>query len=73
VVATGEGGRVTSLRLGAAAHAVLSFEGPERLSGEWWGAPFDRDYYRARVEGLGDCWIYRDGADGRLWLQGFFD
>ncbi len=73
VVATGEGGRVTALRLGGRAHAVLSFEGPERIAGEWWSAPFDRDYYRASVEGLGDCWLYRDGADGRLWLHGFFD
>ena len=73
LVATGEGGRVSAVRLGAEVHAVLSFEGPERLRGEWWGAPFDRDYYRARVEGLGDCWIYRDGADGRLHLHGFFD
>jgi protein ImuB len=73
LVATGEGGRVTAVRLGAEVHAVLSFEGPERLRGEWWSAPFDRDYYRARVEGLGDCWIYRDGADGRLHLHGFFD
>jgi protein ImuB len=73
LVATGEGGRVSTIRLGAEVHAVLSFEGPERLRGEWWSAPFDRDYYRARVEGLGDCWIYRDGADGRLHLHGFFD
>jgi protein ImuB len=73
LVATGEGGRVSAVRLGAEVHAVFSFEGPERLRGEWWGAPFDRDYYRARVEELGDCWIYRDGADGRLHLHGFFD
>lgn len=73
VIATGEGGRVTVLRLGGQPHAVLSIEGPERLRGEWWSAPFDRDYYRARVEGLGECWLYRDGADGRLWLHGFFD
>jgi len=73
LVATGEGGRVSAIRLGAEVHAVLSFEGPERLRGEWWSAPFDRDYYRARIEGLGDCWIYRDGADGRLHLHGFFD
>ncbi len=73
VLATGEGGRISALRLGSRAHAVLTFEGPERLSGEWWSAPFDRDYYRARVEGLGECWLYRDGADGRLWLHGFFD
>ena len=37
------------------------------------GEPFDRDYYRVQLEGLGDCWIYRDGADGRLYLHGFFD
>jgi protein ImuB len=73
VLATGEGGRVTALRLGGRAYAVGSFKGPERLRGEWWSAPFDRDYYRARVEGLGECWLYRDGADGRLWLHGFFD
>ncbi len=73
LVATGEGGRVSALRIGGEVYAVLSFEGPERLRGEWWSAPFDRDYYRARVEGLGDCWIYRDGADGRLHLHGFFD
>ena len=73
LVATGEGGRVSAVRIGAEVHVVLSFEGPERLRGEWWSSPFDRDYYRARVEGLGDCWIYRDGADGRLHLHGFFD
>jgi protein ImuB len=48
-------------------------EGPERLGGEWWNVPFERDYWRVRLEGLGDCWIYRDGRDGRLWLHGFFD
>ena len=36
-------------------------------------APFDRDYYRIRLDGLGDCWVYRDGGDGRLSLHGFFD
>jgi protein ImuB len=73
IVAEGEGGRVTALRVDGAARAVLAMEGPERLRGEWWGAPFDRDYYRIRVEGLGDCWVYRDGGDGRLYLHGFFD
>jgi protein ImuB len=73
IVAEGEGGRLTALRVGGRARAVLSWEGPERLRGEWWSAPFDRDYYRVRLDGVGDCWIYRDGADGRLWLHGFFD
>jgi protein ImuB len=73
IVAEGEGGRLTALRVGGRARAVLAWEGPERLRGEWWSAPFDRDYYRVRLDGVGDCWIYRDGADGRLWLHGFFD
>jgi len=73
VVAEGEGGRLTALRVGGADRAVLAFEGPERLRGEWWAGPFDRDYYRVRLDGLGDCWVYRDGADGRLYLHGFFD
>ena len=73
VVAEGEGGRLTALRLGGRAWPVAAMAGPERLAGEWWSEPFDRDYYRVRLEGLGDCWIYRDGADGRLYLHGLFD
>jgi protein ImuB len=73
VVALGEGGRIAALRLDGRAHAVLALAGPERLAGEWWSEPFDRDYFRARLEELGEVWIYRDGRDGRLWLHGFFD
>ncbi len=73
VVAEGEGGRLTALRIDGRARAVLAMEGPERLRAEWWGAPFDRDYYRVRLDGLGECWVYRDGGDGRLYLHGFFD
>ncbi len=73
IVALGEGGRLTSLRIEGAVRAVLALSGPERLAGEWWNEPFDRDYYRVRLEGLGETWIYRDGRDGRLWLHGLFD
>lgn len=73
VVAEGEGGRLTALRVEGRARAVLATEGPERLRGEWWAEPFDREYYRMRLEGLGDCWVYRDAGDGRLYLHGFFD
>ncbi|WP_242339090.1 MULTISPECIES: DNA polymerase Y family protein [Anaeromyxobacter] len=74
IQAEGEGGRVTALRVEGRARAVLAMEGPERLRGEWWvPAPFDRDYYRVRLDGLGDCWVYRDAADGRLYLHGYFD
>ena len=73
VVAEGEGGRLTALRVDGRARSVLALDGPERLRGEWWSSPFDRDYYRVRLESLGDCWVYRDGRDGRLYLHGFFD
>jgi protein ImuB len=73
VVAEGEGGRLPALRIDGRPRAVLAMDGPERLRGEWWCGPFDRDYYRVRLEELGDCWVYRDGGDGRLWLHGFFD
>ena len=73
LVALGEGGRLTDLRFGGRTVRVLALSPPERLSGEWWGDRFDRDYHRARLEGLGDCWIFRDAGDGRLWLHGFFD
>jgi protein ImuB len=73
VVAEGEGGRLTALRIDGVAHGVVALAGPERLAGEWWSDPFDRDYYRVRLEQLGDLWVYRDGRDGRLWLHGFFD
>jgi protein ImuB len=90
VVAEGEGGRVTALRVGGKARAVLAMDGPERLRGEWWATgasgaepgfapgahhagPFDRDYYRVRLDGLGEVWVYRDAGDRRLYLHGFFD
>jgi protein ImuB len=73
LVALGEGGRLAAVRAGGHAHRVLRLSPPERLAGEWWSEPFDRDYHRALLEGLGECWIYREGADGRLWLHGFFD
>lgn len=73
VVAEGEGGRLTALRVEGRAFPVLSLAGPERLAGEWWSERFDRDYYRVRLKGLGDAWVYRDGQDGRLYLHGLFD
>ncbi len=73
IVAEGEGGRLTALRLAGKAYPVVTLVGPERLCGEWWSEPFDRDYYRVRLAGLGDVWVFRDGGDGRLYLHGLFD
>lgn len=53
---------------------VTAMEGPERLGGDWWAeTPFSRDYYRVHFEGLGLAWVFRDGRDGRFYLQGLFD
>jgi protein ImuB len=73
LVALGEGGRLAAVRFQGRTHRVLALSRPERLAGGWWSELFDRDYHRALLEGLGECWIYRDGSDGRLWLHGFFD
>ncbi len=73
LVALGEGGRLAAVRLGRETLRVLSLSAAERLAGEWWSDPFDRDYHRVRLEGLGECWVFRDARDGRLWLHGFFD
>lgn len=55
-------------------HAT-TWEGPERLSGEWWDEAFARDYYRVGTDEGRDLWVYaREGeAQGSLWLQGYFD
>jgi protein ImuB len=73
LVAEGEGGRLTALRLEGHAYRILDLSPPERLSGEWWSDPYDREYRRVDLERLGACWIYRDATDGRFWLHGFFD
>ncbi|GHG76911.1 DNA polymerase Y family protein [Comamonas sp. JC664] len=67
-------GRLLAARMGGRRHRVTALAGPERLGGEWWSeAPFQRDYYRVHFEGLGPAWVFRDGRDGRFYLQGLFD
>ncbi len=57
---------------------VVSWEGPDRVSGEWWkDASFDgfsRDYYQVVVEGGEVLWIYLEsGAEEVIYLHGYFD
>ncbi|MCY1023622.1 Y-family DNA polymerase [Pyxidicoccus sp. MSG2] len=69
-----ESGRLLAARLGGKRHRVTALAGPERLGGEWWAdVPYQRDYYRVHFEGLGPAWVFRDGRDGRFYLQGLFD
>ena len=52
---------------------ILSLAGPERLRGEWWAHAFYREYFRVHAEHVGPLWVFRDGRDGRYFLQGLFD
>jgi protein ImuB len=55
-------------------HAVVDLAGPSRLEGEWWtDAPLGRDYYEVETDDGARYWIFRDHADGRLYLHGIFD
>jgi protein ImuB len=64
------------LRDGRGRHEVVVAEGPERISGDWWRAPYAREYWWA---GTGDgelLWLFREhrgGEDPRWRLHGWWD
>jgi hypothetical protein len=51
--------------------AVVSVTGPEQLSGEWWARPFQRTYWRARLEDGRTAWVYREL--GQWAVHGWWD
>ena len=53
---------------------LIDHMGPvERLCGEWWDRPFQRDYHVLTLAEGGRWWIYRDGRLGEWRLHGFFE
>lgn len=60
---------------GAVTWRAASWEGPERLSGEWWkgSGGFDRDYYRVVTEDGRHLWVFEERGNRRYWLHGYFD
>ncbi|HET9036392.1 MAG TPA: DNA polymerase Y family protein, partial [Myxococcaceae bacterium] len=67
-------GALRSARVLGRRRKVLAVAGPERLGGQWWTeSPFQRDYYRVHLEGLGPAWVYRRAGEGEFYLQGLFD
>lgn len=57
---------------------ATGWNGPERISGEWWrDTAFDRDYYRVATETGQDLWVYSERGSERetrrYFLHGFFD
>jgi protein ImuB len=68
--------------LGGRQWKAVSWEGPERLSGEWWKDSefegFSRDYYRVITEGGEQLWVFvNKKAHGSkapsFFLHGYFD
>lgn len=52
--------------------AITDARGPERVSGDWWKAPYARDYWRCASDEMArEFLLYRDGAGWAL--QGWFD
>ncbi|HEY0880160.1 MAG TPA: hypothetical protein VGD87_01460, partial [Archangium sp.] len=67
-------GAIVAVTLAGKRRRVEALTGPERLQGAWWSPePFARDYYRLHLEGVGQLWVFRDGADGAFYAQGVFD
>lgn len=73
-----EGGRPVAVWDEAGRREVIAAEGPERLSGEWWEAPYAREYYRLCTSAGELLWVFRDrtpgGEEGKdWWLHGWWD
>jgi protein ImuB len=52
---------------------VLSLEGPERISGDWWIQDKERDYFKAKLESGEEFWIFHFPESGVYFLHGIFD
>ncbi|MDZ4661172.1 MAG: hypothetical protein SGJ18_06080 [Pseudomonadota bacterium] len=52
---------------------LRNFDGPERLSGEWWNEMFSREYYRVATDTGEQLWVYKDLPTHQYYLHGYFD
>jgi protein ImuB len=59
---------------------ILDWDGPERLSGEWWKSDsldgFHRDYYQVKTESGERLWVFvcrSPEGNARVHLHGYFD
>jgi hypothetical protein len=52
---------------------IEKIEGPERLSGEWWFEPFERDYFKVTASSGEILWIFRKPGSVYCYLHGIFD
>ena len=56
---------------------VIEWQGPERISCEWWRDPkyqgFNRDYYRAMTHTGEELWVFSVPGRSGFYLHGYFD
>jgi len=55
-----------------ASRRIARVVGPLRVSGEWWRAPFARDYFELLLCDGTTLWIFRD-EQGEIFVQGIGD
>ena len=63
----------TAYRDGGVWFKVLSSAGPDRVSGERWGEPYAREYFRCVVDDGGMVWLYRDARADGWFIHGWWD
>lgn len=49
------------------------WEGPERISSEWWQEFFDRDYFQVKTPSGERLWIFYNRLNQEYYLHGYFD
>jgi hypothetical protein len=52
---------------------LVTAAGPERVSGGQWDAPYAREYFRCVTDEGVLVWLYRDAAEDRWYLHGWWD
>jgi hypothetical protein len=60
-------------RSGRGLTRILRSDGPQKLSGEWWGQGFDRSYYWLLLDSGEIAWVFRDEMTGGYFLQALAD
>jgi protein ImuB len=67
-------GGVRRLRHAGKEHRIAHWWGPERIQAGWWrGQDVERDYYIVETDAGARWWIFRQLADERWFVHGWFD
>jgi len=49
---------------------LLQSDGPHSLSGAWWQAPFEREYFFLHTQSGAILWVFVERSTERWWVQG---